>query len=101
MAARVHRSLHVVAFNANGIARQLYEFSKQLKELRTNVALLSETHLKPHERFFIPNYQIYRTDLFSGRNGRTAIAVIKDIPHNHVDFASPCFSRSHRGLHTD
>jgi hypothetical protein len=49
------------------------------------VALLSETHLKPHERFIIPNYHIYRTGRFPGRKGGTAVAVRKGIPQNHVD----------------
>jgi hypothetical protein len=34
---------------------------------------------------FIPNYHFYRTDGYPGREGRTAVAVRKDIPHNHVD----------------
>jgi hypothetical protein len=46
------------------------------------VALLSERQLKPHERFFIPNYHIYGTDIFSGRKGKTAFAIRKGIPHN-------------------
>jgi hypothetical protein len=50
-----------------------------------NVALFSEMHLKPHERFFVPNYHFYRTDCFPGRKGGTAVAVRKGIPHNHVD----------------
>jgi hypothetical protein len=49
------------------------------------VALLSETHLKPHERFYIPNYQVYRTDRFPGIKGGTVVSVTKGIPHNHVD----------------
>jgi hypothetical protein len=49
------------------------------------VALLSETHLKPHERFFILNYHFYRTDRFPGRKGATAVAVRKGIPHNYGD----------------
>jgi hypothetical protein len=49
------------------------------------VALLSETHLKSHNRFFIPNYCFYRTERFSGRKGGTAVVVRKDIHHNHVD----------------
>jgi hypothetical protein len=65
MATRIHRPLNVVAFNANGIGRQRYEVSKQLQEQRIDVALISDTHLKPHERFYIPNYQVNRT-------GRTA-----------------------------
>jgi hypothetical protein len=39
MAARVHRPLKVIAFNANGIWRQRSEFSKQLQDLHTDVAL--------------------------------------------------------------
>jgi hypothetical protein len=77
IAARVHRHLNVVAFNPNGIARQRYGHSKQLQELHINVAL---THLKPHERVFIPNYHIYRTDRFPGRKGGTGVTVRKGIP---------------------
>jgi hypothetical protein len=64
---------------------QRYELSKQVQEQRIDVALLSETHLKPHERFYISNYNFYRTDLFPGRKGGNAVAVRKGIPHNHVD----------------
>jgi hypothetical protein len=49
------------------------------------VALFSETHLKPHERLFIPNFHFYRTDRHPGRKGGTATAVRKGITHNHVD----------------
>ncbi|PNF22596.1 hypothetical protein B7P43_G12673 [Cryptotermes secundus] len=77
--------LKVMAFNANGIGRQRYELRKQLQDLHVDVALFSETHLKPHERFFIPNYHFYRIDRQSGRKGGTAVAVRKCIPHNHVD----------------
>jgi hypothetical protein len=68
--------------NANGIWRQRYELSKQLQDLHIDVALLSGTHIKHHERFFIPNYYFYRTGRFPGRIGRTAVA---GNPHNHVD----------------
>jgi exonuclease III len=71
----VHRPLKVVAFNANGISRQSYELSKQLKTLRIDVVLLSETHLKPQERFSIRNYHIYRNDRHPGVKGGTAVAV--------------------------
>jgi hypothetical protein len=76
MTTRVNRPLKVIAFNANGIGMQRYELSKQLQGLHIDVALFSETHLKPQERFFIPNYHFYRTDGYPGRKG---------IPHNHVD----------------
>jgi hypothetical protein len=47
----------------------------------------SETHLDPHERFFIPNYGFYRTDRFPGRKDGTAVVERKRIPHNHVDLS--------------
>jgi hypothetical protein len=62
MANRVHRPLKVIAFNANGILRQRYELSKQLQDLHIDVALFSETHPEPHERFSIQNYHFHRID---------------------------------------
>jgi exonuclease III len=92
MANRVHRPLKVIAFNVNGISKQRSELSKQLQDLHTDVALFSETHLKPHERFYIPNYHLYRIDCHPGRKGGTAVAVRKGIPHKQVDLP--------RSLHT-
>jgi hypothetical protein len=85
MATRVHRPLKVIALNANGIGRQRYEFSKQLQDLHVDLALFSQTHLKPHEKSFIPNYHFYRIDSSPGRKGGTAVAVRKGIPHDYVD----------------
>jgi hypothetical protein len=65
--------------------RQRYELGKQLQDLHIDVALLSEIHFKPHERFFIPNYHFYWTSRFPGKKGGTAAAVRKCIPHNHGD----------------
>jgi hypothetical protein len=56
MAARIHRPPKIVAFNVSSIWLQRSELSKQLQDLHTDVALLSETHLKTQEWFFIPNY---------------------------------------------
>jgi hypothetical protein len=50
---------------------------------RWGSALVSETHLKPLEGCFIPNYHFYQTA--SG----TAIAVRKGIPHDYVDLTPP------------
>jgi hypothetical protein len=49
------------------------------------MSLLLDTHLKPSEEFFIPNYHFYQTGLFPGRKGGTAVAVREDIPQTHVD----------------
>jgi hypothetical protein len=67
MAARFHRPLKVVAFNANGIGRQRYELRKHMQDLHIDVTVFSETQLKPHERLFIPNHNFYLTDYFLGR----------------------------------
>jgi hypothetical protein len=75
----------VTAFNANGIWKRRYEISTQLQNLHIDVALFSETYLKPHERFIIPSYHFYRTDRLSGR---------KSIPHNHVDLKYICVVRT-------
>jgi exonuclease III len=88
MATRIHRPLKVIEVNANDIVRQCYELSKQLQDLHVDVALLSETHLKPHEKFFISNYHFYRTDRHPGRKGGTAVVVRRGVPHNHVDLVS-------------
>jgi hypothetical protein len=76
MAARVHRPPKGIAFDANGLRRRRYKLNTQLQDIYIDVALLSETHLEPHEGFFIPNYYFYQTDRFPGRRG---------IPHNHAD----------------
>jgi hypothetical protein len=102
MAARVHRPLTVVAFNADGIGRQTHELRKQMQDLKIDVALFTDTHLKPHMRYYIPNYHIYRNDRQDGYKGGTAVAVKKGIPHTYLCWpASPPFSRSNGGLHTD
>jgi hypothetical protein len=49
-----------------------------------DVILLSETYFKLHENLFIPYYFFYRTDRFPVRKGGNAVAVRKDIHHNHV-----------------
>jgi exonuclease III len=76
MTTRVNRLLKVIEFNVNGIGRQHYELSKQLQALHIDVALSSETHLKPHERFFISNYHFYQTECHPGRKGGTALMLI-------------------------
>jgi hypothetical protein len=80
MAANVHRPLKVSAFNANGIGRQAYELRKQLQDLKIDLTLFTETHLKPYMRFYIPNYHIYGNYRLEGNKGGTAVAVKEGIP---------------------
>jgi hypothetical protein len=62
----------------NGIGKQYYE----PVNLSIGVALLSETCLKPHERFFIPHYRLHLTDSYPGIKGGSAVVVRKGVPHN-------------------
>jgi hypothetical protein len=52
------------------------------------MVLFLETHLKPHTRFCIPNYDFYWTDHEDWHKGETAVAVKKSIPHTCVNLPS-------------
>jgi hypothetical protein len=99
MASRIHWPLKVIAFNENGIEGQRHELNKQLQDLHIDVPLFSETHLKPHERFHISNYNFSRIDRQSGMKGGTAVAVRKSISHFHVDLP-PLISTEATGVCT-
>jgi hypothetical protein len=86
--AAANRPLKIIAVNVNGNGRQAYKVRKQLLGLEIDVALFSQTHLKPHMRFCISNYDTYWTDREDGNKGGTAIAVKKDIPHTCADLLS-------------
>jgi hypothetical protein len=101
MAATIHMHLKVVAFNAQGIGRQVYELRKQMQDLKIDVAIFTETHLKPFMRFYIPNYYIY-----IGTIAYTGIRVelpLQSKGESHILMLTclPPFIRSHRGQHTD
>jgi hypothetical protein len=51
-----------------------------LQDIKIDVALFSDTRLKPHRRIYIPNYDINRTDREDGHKGGTVIAGQKGIP---------------------
>jgi hypothetical protein len=64
--------------------KQRCKLSKQLQDLHADVALLSETPLKSHGRFFISIYQFNRTNRHQGRKGGTTLAIRRGVLHNHV-----------------
>jgi exonuclease III len=76
-----HRPLKIIAFNANGIGMQAYGVRKLSQNFQIDVALFSETHPKPHIGFYIPNFDIYRTDGQDGSKDGIAVAVKKGIHH--------------------
>jgi hypothetical protein len=65
--------------------QQRHELSKQLQDLHINVALFTETYLKPHRSFFISDYHFCCNDSLPA-----AVEVRKGIPHNHIKL-SPLF----------
>jgi hypothetical protein len=87
MQTTVHRPLKFIAFNANGIGRQAYVARKHLQDLKIDVALFSQTNLKPHMRFYIPNYDFCPTDPQEGHKRGSAAAVRKGILHNCVELS--------------
>lgn len=48
-------------------------------------ALISETHLKPHDKFTLANFKIYRTDKTNRLGGCMALMI-----HKHVAHTSTC-----------
>jgi hypothetical protein len=53
--------------------------------LKIDLVLFSETNLKPHMRFYIPNYDIYQTDREDRHKCGTAVAVKQGFPHACVN----------------
>ena len=49
-----------------------------------DVALVSETHLKPCNRANIANFELYRTDRLTGAKGGTAVYIKKSLEHQQV-----------------
>jgi hypothetical protein len=52
MPTTVHRTLKIIAFSANNIGNEAYEVRKQLKILKTDVTLFSETPETPRGSAF-------------------------------------------------
>jgi hypothetical protein len=68
-----------------------------LQYLKIDVALFSETQLKPHMRFYIQSYDIYRTDRHDGEKNGTAVEVKRGVPQTWADLA-PCLSAEATGV---
>lgn len=76
--------LKIVSWNANGIRKKKPETTHFLADHQPDVLLIQETHLKPSDRFTLPNYQIIRQDRLHNRGGGTLIAIHKTISHYEV-----------------
>ena len=81
---QIPNQLNIIAWNANGLKPKIQEFREFLPRLGVDVALISETHLKPGHRVGVSNYCVYRNDRETGRGGGTAIFIKKSITHNEL-----------------
>jgi hypothetical protein len=57
-----------------------------LQDIKIDVAVFAETHMKPQMWFYIPNYGIYQTDPEDGHKGGTPVAVKKGIPYTCMTY---------------
>ena len=78
------KHLRILAWNANGVRAKILELRELLCRLKIDIALISESHLKPNQRVSVPNYLQYRTDRLDGRGGGTAIFIKKNINHAEI-----------------
>lgn len=74
--------LKIILWNANGVTRRKEELRLLLTNDNIDVALITETHLRPLHRFSIPGYTTYRTDFPRDEaHGGTAIILRCNISH--------------------
>lgn len=75
MATRVK----LVNWNACSLPNKIIELRSFLEEKEVDVALITETNLKPEVSVFIPGFRIIRLDRTNSRGGGVAIAVRRNI----------------------
>ncbi len=73
------QNLMIMHWNCHSIKNKKQEFTHFLSENNIDVALLSETFLKPGKAFNIPNYITVRNDREKGYGGGTAIIIKNNI----------------------
>lgn len=77
--------LSILSWNANSIIDKFIELQELLEDKNIDIFLIQETFLKPHKKFGIPNYKIYRTDRLDGKCGGTLIGIKKNIKHTRIE----------------
>lgn len=78
-------SLSILLWNTNGLLKNKTELDMYLHEKRTDVALITETHLTPRNKINIPDYTIYRTDHPDNTShGGTAVIIRSSLKHHPI-----------------
>ena len=65
------------------IPTAIAELEQLLKQKQIDLVLMNETFLKPHHRFKLANFKVYRKDLTSHCGG-VLIAIKNSIPHELI-----------------
>ena len=73
--------IKVVSWNANGILHKKAELCDFLAKHSVDAILIQETFLKPHNKFKVPHFKIYRNDRLSGPKGGTAVLIKNHLKH--------------------
>lgn len=95
------RQLKIIFWNAQGASSKQQELRAFLTENNVDVALLSETFLKPSHTYNIPNYSTFRTDRLQKHGGGTAILIKKDINHDILDIHTTNMETTSLRVHTN
>lgn len=82
---RQPRALTILSWNANSINNKKEEFVEAFRTHQIDVALVSETYLKPGKKLNLTNLAVYRNDRIGSQGGGTAIVVRRDLDHYEVD----------------
>ena len=71
-------------WNAEGIYNKKSHFHKRLTNEDIDIACVQETHLKPHQRFSVRGYQVFRQDREERTKGGILTLVKNSIPAKEI-----------------
>lgn len=78
------QNLKILYWNCQSIYCKFIETFEFLTDNDIDVALFSETWLKPKHSLYHPNYKIYRVDRIEHEHGGIAIAIKNNIKHTYL-----------------
>lgn len=84
MIKHIFSELNIVQWNARSIMPKIHELKTFLIQHNIDIALISETFLKPHIFLNIHNYTVHRNDNIESRGLGTAVIIRKTIKHTLI-----------------
>ena len=82
------KPLTIITWNACSVRAKAIELADFLRKHNIDVGLLTETHLKSGDSFWLPDHTIIRLDRTSSRGGGVAIIVRKGLTYNILPHAN-------------